>query len=228
MVKRSGTGFFEIRKPGCSFIEKKGHSCVWLKNKSAALSEPLKSPNPVIVSRHLQLEAARMFVVVLKASECGFHMVYFLFGGFLHPPSNFPHLEPQAFIFCPIPCMNCLSVKGLSTAIVAQIFKHAKVGPNLRLPVWVIADFKLCSINTAFGSFCFFKHSLVQTKSLFKSLHWAADNLIQTPVNMIKWLPLISMCFWSGIFPQYSTQQPLLFLRKQEGPNLKVGGRTGP
>lgn len=59
--------------------EKKLYSCVWLKNKTAALSEPLKSPSPVIVSRHLQLEAARMFVVVLKASECGFHMVYFYF-----------------------------------------------------------------------------------------------------------------------------------------------------
>lgn len=81
---------FEIRKPGRCFIQKKKesergregkkpYSCVWLKNKTAALSEPLKSPSPVIVSRHLQLEAARMFVVVLKASQCGFHMVYFYF-----------------------------------------------------------------------------------------------------------------------------------------------------
>lgn len=89
--------------------EKKPYSCVWLKNKTAALSEPLKSPSPVIVSRHLQLEAARMFVVVLKACECGFHMVYFLFFFLL------PCLEPQVLVHCLIPspsllcsCMICL------------------------------------------------------------------------------------------------------------------------
>lgn len=131
---------FEIRKPGRCFIqkkkkergreEKKPYSCVWLKNKTAALSEPLKSPSPVIVSRHLQLEAARMFVVVLKASECGFHMVYFYFGFFfsfffpspLGASSSWalPYTRSQPTLF-----LHELSVKELSEGIVALRFKRA-------------------------------------------------------------------------------------------------------
>lgn len=105
--------------------EKKPYSCVWLKNKTAALSEPLKSPSPVIVSRHLQLEAARMFVVVLKACECGFHMVYFLFffsSSLLGASSSCALLDTQSQ---PALFLHDLSAKELSACIVAQRFKRA-------------------------------------------------------------------------------------------------------
>lgn len=111
--------------------EKKPYSCVWLKNKTAALSEPLKSPSPVIVSRHLQLEAARMFVVVLKASECGFHMVYFYFGFFfsliffsspLRASSSCSLLDTRSQ---PTLFLHELSVKELRGGIVALRFRRA-------------------------------------------------------------------------------------------------------
>lgn len=140
---------FEIRKPGRCFIqkkkgesergrvEKKPYSCVWLKNKTAALSEPLKSPSPVIVSRHLQLEAAGMFVVVLKASECGFHMVYFYFFYFF-----------SWFFFFPTQ-----SLKFLCIALYPD--------PAYSAPAWTVCERTECTHCSPEIQAC-----LIQTKSV--------------------------------------------------------------
>lgn len=51
-----------------------------------------------------------MFVVVLKASQCGFHMVYFYFYFVFFPNFFFlPHLEPQVLGRCAIlrPSLLC-------------------------------------------------------------------------------------------------------------------------
>lgn len=72
-----------------------------------------------------------MFVVVLKASECGFHMVYFYFGFFF---SLFFFSSPLgASSSCALPdtrsqptlFLHELSVKELSEGIVALRFKRA-------------------------------------------------------------------------------------------------------
>lgn len=71
-----------------------------------------------------------MFVVVLKASECGFHMVYFYFGFFFSFffPSPLGASSSCALPYTrsqPTPFLHELSVKELSEGIVALRFKRA-------------------------------------------------------------------------------------------------------
>lgn len=70
-----------------------------------------------------------MFVVVLKASQCGFHMVYFYFFVFFPNFFFFPIWSLKFLVVArssdPAYSAPAQTVKELSACIVAQRFKRA-------------------------------------------------------------------------------------------------------